>query len=150
MRVQELEQELAASKSKLEKSVKAEKSLRERLNGTAAELEQNKLGKLEADNAALQAELEAAKAKQVQLELRNQLIGKVSDVDTAMLVLGSSEEFVVDGQVQLEALLEQKPILQPQQEQGKAAMLPTGSGNSSAPNAPEDEWKRQIEKRQTN
>lgn len=144
LRVQELEQELAASNNKLEKSVKAEKSLRERIR-TFTERETEPEKKPEAVDAGAEAmkRVEALEAELQQERLRNQLIGKVADVDLAMMIVG---DFVEDGSVQLEALLEQKPILRPKQEVG--AMLPTGSGNSSAPNSPEDEWKRQIEKRQ--
>lgn len=112
------------SREAYDKSVKQEKNLRERLQKLETERESEKQKALEAASLEeklqiLQGELEATKgeaeASKQQLReatLKNQLNGKVVDVDDA-LVIAERLGLVGEDGVDVTKLLEQKPHLAP-------------------------------------
>jgi ATP-dependent 26S proteasome regulatory subunit len=87
-----------------------------------------KADRLEAEKADLQKELEATKQEATLLKRQNALAGKVVDVDAATKLL--SDEFVVNGEVQLEPFLAKYPFLKAQ---ATPPVNPTPGGRGAMP-----------------
>lgn len=85
------------------------------------------MGRLKAERDEYAQKIEALEAQVLEAGLKTQLAGQVADPDVALLVIRQSDEYVQDGQVQIDKLLSDKPYLRATPEP-KAGPAPTTAG----------------------